>query len=435
MSQQPIHIFVDEVNQRLVYALNLLLKDKGIDYQLENDPVRFEAADAPKFVYSGRPFKHDYFTLPPADLLFESGAHPVRTDKVTWQDIEIIAFKNIPDIIASAFYVAAMYHEHLPGKTDEHERVVGKNGFLDKNNWLQQCIVDRWSEKLIDVLTRELSLDLHRVKPSFQIIPTFDIDNAYAYKLKKGVRKYLSILKDVTKFNTLRLKERKQVLTGEVKDPYDTYDYIKNIAERGFQVKLFWLLGDLSDFDRNINWQNLYQQRLIQQMNRVTPVGLHPSYKSNEVLGALGDEKKRLEKILGSEVKESRQHFLKIEHRKTFSSLLGAGFTDDYSVGFADVVGFRAGLSRPFPWFNLKTNRISELTLHPFAYMEGTLKDYMHLSIDESKQVVETLLNEVEHCGGEFICLWHNETIGDYGKWKGWNEVLEFTLHYKTTEK
>ena len=279
MSQQPIYIFVDEVNQRLVYALNLLLKDKGIDYQLVNDPVRFEAADAPKFVYSGRPFKHDYFTLPPADLLFESGVHPVRTDKVSWQDIEIIAFKNIPDIIASAFYVAAMYHEHLPGKTDEHERVVGKNGFLDKNNWLQQCIVDRWSEKFIDVLTRELSIDLHREKPSFQIIPTFDIDNAYAYKLKTGVRKYLSILKDVTKFNTLRLKERKQVLAGAMKDPYDTYDYIKNIAERGFQVKLFWLLGDLSDFDRNINWQNVYQRRLIQQMNRLASVRLHPSYK------------------------------------------------------------------------------------------------------------------------------------------------------------
>ena len=434
MSQQRIHIFVDEVNQRLIFSLNLLLKDKGIEYKLENDPVQFEEIQGHKFVYSDRPFKKDYLTLSPADLIFESDVHPVRVDKVSWQGCEIIAFKNKPDIIASAFYVASMYHEYLSKNTDHHDRIIGKNSFLDKNGWLHQCIVERWSEKLISFLNSELSANFTIIKHPFRIVPTFDIDNTYAYKLKTGFRKYLSSIKDILKFDSRRLKERKEVLAGK-KDPYDTFDYIKRIAERGYKVKLFWLLGDLSDYDRNINWQNPYHQRLIQQMSKVVSVGLHPSYKSNETLGVLNDEKKRLEKILGKEIKESRQHFLKIEHQKTFSSLLGAGFKDDYTIGFADVIGFRAGLSRPFPWFNFKLNRVSELTLHPFAYMEGTLHDYLHLSIEEAKEAVEKLLNEVDNCGGDFICLWHNETIGDYGKWYGWSEVLEFTLNYKMNEK
>jgi len=166
-------------------------------------------------------------------------------------------------------------------------------------------------------------------------------------------------------------------------------------------------------------------------MNRHAVVGLHPSYKSNQQLGLLCEEKKRLEQILGKEVANTRQHFLKIEHKKTFVSLVGAGFTHDYSLGFADVVGFRAGLSRPFPWFNLRANRISELTLHPFAYMEVTLKDYLRLNPQEAKVLVEELWKEAVQYGGEFICLWHNETIGDTGKWKGWREVLEFTLNFQ----
>ncbi len=431
METPVIHIFVDEVNQRLMYALNLMLNDRGVKYQLENDPVRFKSVEGPKFVYSDYPFNEPYLTFSPAEILFENTISSVFVEKVVWEEMEILAFKKVPDIFASVFYVASLYHEHLTDRTDEHERIIGKDSFLDKQGWLNKCIIDYWSDGLISLLRNQFSIELPTPNKELTVVPTFDIDNAYAYKHKTGMRKYLSTLKDWLKWDIQRIKERKLVLSGAVKDPYDNYDYIRNISERGFPVKLFWLLGDFSDFDRNIDWKDPYHRRLILQMKRHAVVGLHPSYKSNQQLGLLCEEKKRLEQILGKEVANTRQHFLKIEHKKTFVSLVGAGFTHDYSLGFADVVGFRAGLSRPFPWFNLRANRISELTLHPFAYMEVTLKDYLRLNPQEAKVLVEELWKEAVQHGGEFICLWHNETIGDTGKWKGWQEVLEFTLNFQ----
>ena len=71
---------------------------------------------------------------------------------------------------------------------------------------------------------------------------------------------------------------------------------------------------------------------------------------------------------------------------------------------------------------------VANLRLHPITYMDGTLNEYMKLSIDEALDVVEKLKNEVAEYGGKFISLWHNETIGDYQNWKGWSKVLEKSI-------
>ena len=107
METQVIYIFVDEVNQRLMFTLNLMLSDKGVKYQLENDPVRFYSVEGPKFVYSDYPFNEPYLTFSPAEILFENTISSVFVEKVVWEEMEILAFKKVPDIFASVFYVAA----------------------------------------------------------------------------------------------------------------------------------------------------------------------------------------------------------------------------------------------------------------------------------------------------------------------------------------
>lgn len=421
-------IYADQISKRLTYTLSVIFDDRKIEYRLVNDVRSFKEASFPKLAYSeDRVFDEDA-TIYPSTLLFEEEMLKHIIHKAEWEGNELLSIDGVPDVLGSIFYIISLYDDYLNEETDEHDRNVGANSLLFKMKWLEQLIVERWSEQFITFIEKQNGCILEKQKIPFEIIPSFDIDNAYAYRLKKGWRKYMSVAKDYFKYDKLRLKERKEVLAGLKQDPYDTYDKIEEIAQSGFDVKVFWLLGEYGTFDRNVDYNNIQHRRLIYGVDHFADVGLHPSYRSNQSKVVLRDEKLRIQEILDREVTHTRQHFLKVKLPFTFRDLEKVGFTDDYSLGYADHIGFRAGLARPFKWYNLNENRVSDLTLHPISYMDGTLNEYMELTIDEAIKTVNQLKQEVQTYGGHFVALWHNETIGDYGKWKGWSRVLDETL-------
>lgn len=426
-----ILIYVDEVSKRLVYTLNIMFNARGIDFTATNDLTRFKQYDGVKFVYSDREFEEDFLIFHPADLLFEEDVRPQNIEVFKWRGEKIFSFDGKPDLLASVFYTLVMYDEYLSESFDEHDRFISKNSTLAKFGMLDKLMVERWSVCFIEFLEEKLSVSLDPNSLPFTVVPTFDIDNTYAYKLKEGWRKWMSIGKDILSFNRKRINERKDVLKSLKNDPYDTFGFIEKIAKRGFDVKIFWLLGDYAKYDRNIDFNHPLHKRLIRNMDRFSTIGLHPSYKSDGIFTRIQEEKKRLENILNKPVENSRQHFLKMKLPITYRSLIKSGFKNDFTLGFADIPGFRAGIARPFPWFDLKNNTETELILHPFTYMDGTLNEYQGLSISEAKDKVDKLASEVSNYGGDLIAIWHNETIGDYGKWEGWSEVLEYTLSFQ----
>ncbi|MGM0478985.1 MAG: polysaccharide deacetylase family protein [Bacteroidota bacterium] len=423
-----ITIFSDYITKRLLYTLELIFDDRGIDFKVVNDPDEFIRAAMPKLVYSTYPFDENILVLEPAELLFEENIRNYEVDQTDWSGTPCLSLDGQLDPLASIFFVVSMYEEYCSDIRDEHDRFPASESLLYRFGWLDSLIVERWSEKLIDRIENYYDCSLDRQKIDFQVIPTFDIDNTFAYKLKEGWRKWLSISRDLIRLDRHRLHERSQVLRGIKQDPYDTFNYMLSLVDKGYEVHLFWLLGNYSVYDRNISFDHPGHQEIIAEMTRSLKVGLHPSYRSNDSPDILKEEKDRLESIADQSIIETRQHFLKLILPLTYERLEKKGFTDDYSLGFADHTGFRAGIARPFNWYNLKRDQVSGLRLHPFAYMDGTLNEYMQLDIDEACRKVQSLRREVEKYGGDFIMIWHNETIGEQGIWKGWRSVLECGL-------
>ena len=224
------------------------------------------------------------------------------------------------------------------------------------------------------------------------------------------------------------VRKRRAVLAEKEKDPYDTYEYIDSVVKNNTdKFKFFFLLGDYGKYDKNVSFKNSSFCELIQKISSKYDIGVHPSFQTGSKNGAKKTikELKRLQKITGVQITKSRQHFLRLKFPDTYRQLLNAGILEDYTMGYADQTGFRAGICTPFNFYDLEKETTTNLVVLPFQIMDITLRDYMKLSPDEAFQEIEKIMMVVKQVNGTFVSIWHNETITDSGDWKGYREVFE----------
>ena len=86
---------------------------------------------------------------------------------------------------------------------------------------------------------------------------------------------------------------------------------------------------------------------------------------------------------------------------------IAAGITDDYSLGFTDRIGFRNGMAMPFPFFDVKDNKVTKLMLHPLLMMDSAAVQALGYK-EKYWMGVSALLREVKAIGGDMTVLWHS---------------------------
>ena len=95
--------------------------------------------------------------------------------------------------------------------------------------------------------------------------------------------------------------------------------------------------------------------------------------------------------------------------------MVKAGYTDDFTMGFADEAGFRLQTTRAVRWIDPASYRLTNLTLHPLTVMDCTLSNdnYMNLTEEEAYFLCERLIEKVRLHHGDLCLLWHNSIINN----------------------
>ena len=292
------------------------------------------------------------------------------------------------DIVYNTFFFASRAEELINPQRDEHDRFAAKYSILGLKSRIQIPRLDEYARLLLKTLNAPLP------EPGFgHIYLTHDVDAISRYRslrgalggIKRGeLKQVISALKSIHNdplytFPWL-IKQDAQVKKA------DTIYFIKRTKGRGFDYPQYRLWGrDYKQLKHMLRYNNSY-------------LGVHGSY--------YGD----IPKIEYSRM--FRAHFLRssIEHMQR---LADAGYTDDFTMGFADQAGFRLQTTRPIRWINPVTYQLSSLTLHPLIIMDCTLSDerYMHLTEDEAYFLCERIIDKVRMHHGDICLLWHNSIL------------------------
>jgi hypothetical protein len=432
-----IFIYTPKITSRVSYIFDLIFNQLlGIPkVSLTSDLYTFsQTTNAAKINYS-RSFMLDVPYFFPDQLLLETG---IRSLNPTFKkhDTLIAAFFHVPapnneqanfpfDPFALAFYLVSRYEEYLDFPSDKFGRFSASNSQAYKNDFLQQPLVNLWALKIKRLLEKKYP-KLQFNCPKYQYSPSYDIDYAYAFLQKGWLRQTAAFGKNLVKLDLETLSLQLKTWFRLQKDPYDTFSYLEALDNK-YQLKpiYFWLLGDYGTHDKNIHYNNNHFQQLIQTNAQKYPVGIHPSFGSNKDQNIVDKEIHRLEKITAQRTKKSRQHFLILELPKTYEQLVNLGIQEDYSMGYAQHLGFRASIAHPFYWYNLKTEEKTSLQIFPFQLMDVTFNTYLKRRPEEVLDEARPIIQNTKEVGGHLISIWHNSSLCEAWQWKGWREVYE----------
>jgi hypothetical protein len=423
-------VFSHSITPRLQYVIDFISQYYGLPIRLTSDEEKYaNTPSACRINYSYHRILKDEIWIHSHVLLFESAVRQVKVEcfehngyKVFFRTEGDIGF----DLFAAIFYLLTRYEEYLPHHRDIYGRYAHQNALAFREEFLHQPLIDIWLEDFRKVLGVK-NPEFRTTQARFTFEPTYDIDIAWCFLNKGFKRNAGAILQLFLKAKWGRMMERIRVLRGKKPDPFDAYEWMEALHQQ-YQLHpvYFFLVAHVKGkYDKNIDVENVAFQALIEETAARYKTGLHPSWSSGDLQPQLGKEKKYLEQLIQKEVDTSRQHYIRFDLPTTYRRLLNVGITHDYSMGYGTINGFRASVARPFYWYDLKSEQMTRLLVHPFCFMDSNAYYEEQLGVEEAFRELMAYYQYIHSVNGVMTTIWHNSMLGTAEEFEGWREMYE----------
>jgi len=424
-------VYTHKITPRVRYVFKHICKRiLGVEVDFTSKVEDFIAHDSIKMSYTKQPLSGEIFVRSHT-LLFEQGLSDIDISIQNWEDTKGFFPTGDKshlrfDIFAASFYLLSRYEEYLPHVSDEFGRFRASESLAKKGGFLDQPIIDIWAYKLKDVL-QERFTNFKFPERSYKITPIIDVPSAYLYRNRGLLRTIGGILKDIGRFRFKQLYERFSVLFGTKRDPYDAFNWIINRQKKSnFKFTVFFLIGSYSTYDKNVSIHKAEFVSLIKSVADYCNVGLKISYFTLEDLQRLKKERQRLEQITNVGLEAVRNSYSKLNLPNTYRNLVELEVHQDYTMGYIDEMGFRAGTCTPFMFYDLGYEVQTPLQINPYHCLDYVL--LQHQSQLDKKEHLQHFIKKIKAVNGTFCPVFHNYSLSNTEEWKGFRELFNLVL-------
>ena len=424
-------VYSHKITPRLKYTFkHLCRRILRLEIKFTSKIEDFIAHDSLKMSYTRQPLSNELFVRS-NELLFEQGLSDLDINVQTWDNTKGFFAagerSDLPyDIFAASFYLLSRYEEYLPHVKDDYGRFMAKESLAYKNRFLNQPVIDIWAYKL-QVVLKERFPDFKFSDRKYRLQPIIDVPMAYYFRKKGLLRTIGGTFTDIGRFRFRQLYQRYLVLMGFKRDPYDTFKWI--IAKQkqcNFKFTVLFLIGDYSTYDKSISTNKKEFVSLIKSVADYCYVGIKASFFALEDISILKKEKLKMEAIINSDLHAVRHSFSKLNLPQSYRNLIELEINQDFTMGYIDTLGFRAGTCTPFQFYDLDNEVQTPLQINPYHCLDyGLLKYASQL---DKQEHLQKLIDEVKAVNGTFTPVFHNYTFSNQERWKGFRSLFNIIL-------
>jgi hypothetical protein len=421
-------LYSTQPSTRLSYIIDFFSKQINAEIVITNNIEQFRSGNSIKINYSASSVTQQELWIQPHTLLFENNIQLQITKCFQWNNLKVFFTTggDIPfDIFAAAFYLLSRYEEYLPYEEDMYGRYAHTNSLAYKEGFLQLPLINLWIEKFKKIIQQKFPHFHISTFSHFQFLPTYDIDIAYEYKHHSLLRNLFIICKNLGKGQFRKFLESISVITSLTNDTFDTYEWLDQLHEQyNLQSYYFFLLAEKrKGYDKNLYPHSAAMHYLIEQHAAKYEVGIHPSWQSGDDGTVLKKEISLLQNITGKPVTKSRQHYIRMTLPETYRLLIENDITEDHSMGYGSINGFRASVASSFYWYDLEKEQQTSLLIRPFCYMEANSFFEQGYTATEAAEELQQYHDVVKSVGGDLITIFHNHFVTEQKKWLPWRNM------------
>lgn len=341
------------------------------------------------------------------------------------------------DIVASSYFLLSRYEEMIkPHCRDTlYGRFLAKDSIVFQQGYGQRPIVDEYGRYLRNLL-RKIGVDILPEHTGFsKIWLTHDIDVPFRfYKLQMAIKQEI---KNIIHYGE-KIQRPLYTYFNEQNDVYYTFPqiikYDNDLKREILTVPVIPMYFIIALGDRNTKaYCNILSKKFSNLLyflkENGSQFGLHISLEGGENPEKIINDIRRYRLLFDEGDIRSRHHCLKWMEPAHVEQMEQYGITDDFTLEYADSIGFRVGTCHPYRFLNPKTRRLTKVIIHPMEIMECSLdrSNYMNLQYKEAFDICCKLIDRVYEYNGELVLLWHNTSFYGLGYQK---DLYQSLLQY-----